>query len=140
MFTQEPPMHNGSCLCGAVRFEIQGPLPPPDACHCVQCRKQSGHFWVSTDVPKANLTIHGADRLTWYASSEKVRRGFCATCGAALFWDPIRRDTIGVAMGALDGPTGSHVHIHIHVAEKGDYYELDDGVPQFQKWPVPAGS
>lgn len=123
-------MHKGACLCGAVRFEVDGPLPPPDACHCTLCRKQSGHYFVSTDVPRAAVTIHGEERLTWYRSSEKVRRGFCSTCGAALFWDPIYKDFIGIAMGAFEAPTGTRLRIHIHVADKGDYYELADGLPQ----------
>lgn len=123
-------MHKGACLCGAVRFEVDGPLSPPDACHCTLCRKQSGHYFASTDVPRAAVTIHGEDRLTWYRSSEKVRRGFCSTCGAALFWDPIYKDFIGIAMGAFEAPTGTRLRIHIHVADKGDYYELTDGLPQ----------
>lgn len=126
-------MHRGSCLCGAVRFEVAGPLPPPNACHCSQCRKQSGHFWASTDVPRAAVTIAGAERLTWFRSSAKVRRGFCSTCGSALFWDPIEQDTIAVAMGALDAPTGARLARHIFVADKGDYYDLTDGLPQHQQ-------
>src|SRR5210317_969415 len=98
-------MHKGSCLCGAVSFEVAAPLHPPDACHCSQCRKQSGHYWASTDVARADLTIHGAEKLTWFRSSEKVRRGFCSTCGSALFWDPIGKDLVGVAMGAFNQPT-----------------------------------
>lgn len=123
-------MPKGSCLCGAVSFEVDGPLRPPDACHCTQCRKQSGHFWASTDVPRAALAIQGADNLTWFKSSEKVRRGFCSTCGAALFWDPIHKDVMGIAMGAFDDPTDTHMAIHIFVAEKGDYYDIVDGLPQ----------
>jgi hypothetical protein len=123
-------MHTGSCLCGAVTFEVNGPLRPPDACHCTQCRKQSGHFWASTDVPLADLTIQGADRITWFRSSDKVRRGFCSTCGSVLFWDPLERDWIGIAMGAFDPPTGTRLAMHIFVAEKGDYYDIADGLPQ----------
>lgn len=123
-------MHKGSCLCGAVRFEVAGELNPPDACHCSQCRKQSGHFFASTDVARTALAIHGADMLTWYRSSEKVRRGFCSACGSSLFWDPIPKDRIGVAMGAFDSPTGTRLGIHIFVAEKGDYYDIADGLPQ----------
>lgn len=126
-------MHQGSCLCGAVRFEVAGDLPPPDACHCRQCRKHSGHFFASTDVPRASVRIDGADKVTWFASSERVRRGFCSVCGSTLFWDPIRRDFIGVAMGAFDTPTATHLKMHIFVAEKGDYYELADGLPQNQR-------
>ena len=123
-------MHQGSCLCGAVRFEVAGDLPGPDACHCVACRKSSGHFFASTDVAKADLSVQGEENLRWYQSSEKVRRGFCGICGSSLFWDPVFRDWIGVAMGAFDGPTGAHLEKHIFVAEKGDYYDIMDGLVQ----------
>ena|SRR5215831_12305612 len=125
-------MHRGSCLCGAISFEVTGNLNPPDACHCRQCRKQSGHFFASSDVPRASLTINGAERLTWFQSSERVRRGFCSVCGSTLFWDPIRKDVIGIAMGALDTPSMTHLKMHIFVAEKGDYYDIADGLPQNQ--------
>ena len=126
-------MHRGSCLCGAVTFEVEGDLPPPDACHCTQCRRQSGHYFVSTDVKRAALTVHGEERVTWFRSSPKVRRGFCATCGSLLFWDPPEKDWIGVAMGAFEAPTGTRLRIHIHVADKGDYYDITDGLPQNER-------
>lgn len=125
-------MHRGSCLCGAVRFEVDGALPPPDACHCTICRKVSGHFFASTDVPRSLVTIHGEDKLTWYRSSEKVRRGFCSTCGSPLFFDPIHKDWIGITMGSFDRPTDTRLAIHIFVADQGDYYDIADGLPQSQ--------
>jgi hypothetical protein len=115
-----------------VSFEVTGSLPGPDACHCSQCRKTSGHYWASTDVPRAALTVHGANNVTWFRSSEKVRRGFCSTCGSALFWDPTGKDWIGIGMGAFDSPTGTRLRIHIYVADKGDYYDIADGLPQNQ--------
>lgn len=126
-------MHKGSCLCGAVNFEVAGDLPGPDACHCGKCRKHSGHYFASTDVPKSAVTILGGDNISWYRSSEQVRRGFCATCGSSLFWDPTSRDKIAVAMGAFDTPTKTHLHVHIFVADKGDYYDIADGLPQSQQ-------
>jgi hypothetical protein len=126
-------MPTGSCLCGAVRFTVDGDLPHPDGCHCTACRKTSGHYFASCDVPKSALTISGDDNLTWFQSSQKVRRGFCKTCGSNLFWDPVFRDWIGVAMGAIDGPTGTSLNLHIFVSEKGDYYDLTDGLPQNER-------
>lgn len=125
-----PGVKSGSCLCGRVTFSVTGKLGPVDACHCVQCRKQSGHFFVSTDVPRGALAVEGSENLSWYTSSVKVRRGFCSHCGSSLFWDPIERDWIGIAMGAFDSPTETHLGVHIFVAEKGDYYEIRDGLPQ----------
>lgn len=126
-------MHKGSCLCGAVSFEVDAALQPPDACHCTQCRKQSGHFWASTDVSRSALTIHGAENVSWYRSSEKVQRGFCSQCGSSLFWDPLGKDIISIAMGAFDFPTGTRMEMHIFVADKGDYYDIEDGLPQHQQ-------
>jgi hypothetical protein len=124
-------MHRGSCLCGAVRFDVSGALPPPDACHCTKCRKWSGHCFVSSDVPRDAITIHGIEHVSWFQSSEKVRRGFCSTCGSSLFFDPIvRTPWIGVAMGAFEKPTDVHIAVHIFVGDKGDYYDIGDGVPQ----------
>jgi hypothetical protein len=71
-------------------------------------------------------------QLQWFHSTEKVRRGFCVICGSSLFWDPIHKDWIGIAMGAFEMPTHTILKIHVHVAEKGDYYEIADGLPQNQ--------
>lgn len=126
-------MHKGSCLCGAVSFEVSAELREPDACHCTQCRRQSGHFWASTDVDRSALSIVGEEKLSWFRSSEKVRRGFCSTCGSILLWDPIGKPVIAVAMGAFERPTGTRLGKHIFVADKGDYYDIADGLPQHQR-------
>lgn len=126
-------MHKGSCLCGAVTFEVDGTIPSADGCHCAQCRKWSGHFFASADVPRAALTVQGSDHVSWFASSEKVRRGFCSTCGSSLFFDPVdqvKNDWIAVAMGAFESPTATELAVHIFVADKGDYYKIADGLPQ----------
>ena len=123
-------MHKGSCLCGAVSFVVNGELGESDACHCSQCRKQSGHYFASVNVARSALTVQGADKVVWYRSSEKVRRGFCGICGSSLFWDPIFKAWTAIGMGAFDTPTGVKLAMHIHVASKGDYYDISDGVPQ----------
>ncbi len=84
-------------------------------------------------MPRSAVTIHGAENVTWFQSSERVRRGFCATCGSVLFFDPPAKDWIGIAMGAFDAPTSTKLAIHIFVADKGDYYEIGDGLPQNQR-------
>jgi hypothetical protein len=126
-------MHKGSCLCGAVSFAVEGDLAPGDACHCDQCRRWSGHVWASTNVPRDRLSVRGMDNVLWYQSSEKIRRGSCRTCGSALFWDPSHRDWTSIAMGAFDRPTGSHLEMHIWVSQKGDYYEIADGLPMHER-------
>ncbi len=122
----------GSCNCGAVSFTLAQRPTDATACHCTQCRKQSGHFFASANVPKTAVQISGAEGITWYQSSEKVRRGFCSTCGSWLFWEPIYKDWTSVALGSLDGQTQLALQRHIFVANKGDYYSIGDGLPQNQ--------
>ena len=121
---------SGSCLCGGVSFEISGELPGGVACHCGQCRKQSGHHWASVHVPRDTFSLTSDSGLAWYAASDKARRGFCGTCGSMLFWDPSDEDALSVSLGALDTPSGATLVKHIFTADKGDYYEIADGLPQ----------
>jgi hypothetical protein len=130
-------MMKGSCLCGAVSVEIEGRLErAPELCHCRQCPKQSSHAFAGVNVRRVALTVHGADKVTWFQSSEKVRRGFCSVCGSALFWDPQIEgyDWTGVAMGILESPTGVRLARHTFVGSKGDYYEITDGLPQSESY------
>jgi hypothetical protein len=130
-------MMKGSCLCGAVSFEVAGePEHQPEACHCSQCRKQTSHVFVGLNVRRKALTLHGADKVTWYRSSEKVQRGFCSVCGSALFWDAKidGYEFISIAMGAFEPPTGVRLAKHTFVGDKGDYYDIDDGLPQSQTY------
>ena len=128
-------MHRGSCLCGAVRFTVEGELPGPDACHCTKCRKHSGHYFVSTDVPRSAVTLEGEDKVSCSRSPEKPVGGSCPVCGSSLFWWPLQRDWMGIAMGAFDTPTRSRLAVHIYMADKGDYYDVADGVPRFDTIP-----
>jgi hypothetical protein len=123
-------MHNASCNCGAVTVQVDAAIANPNACHCTKCRKQSGHYWASAEFPRAAVRIAGTENLTWYQASEKVRRGFCKTCGCFMFFDPIFQDWTAIAMGAFDGPSHAKLVLHIFTDDKGDYYEITDGLPQ----------
>ena len=118
---------NGSCLCGAVRYRVDGPLRPVIACHCVQCRKTSGHFVAATSAPRDTVQIEG--EVSWYESSPTARRGFCAKCGSSLFWDGAG-ENLAIHAGTLDGPTGLSTAAHIFCADKGDYYAIAEDLPQ----------
>jgi len=124
---------NGTCLCGAVGIEIEEPLEhAPDACHCTSCRKQTGNFFVGVNVRRTALRISGQEHVTWYQSSAKVQRGFCTVCGSTLFWKPTipGYQWTSVALGCLDTQIEQKIAKHIFVAEKGCYYEINDGAPQ----------
>ena len=119
--------YKGSCLCGEVSYRVNGPLRPVVACHCGQCRKTTGHHVAATSAAREDVEITGD--VTWYRSSRTARRGFCGSCGSNLFWDGPGAN-LSIFAGTLDGATGLSLIGHIYCADKGDYYEIADGLPQ----------
>src|SRR3984957_15342431 len=97
---------SGGCLCGGVRYVVNGPLRGVIACHCAQCRKTSGHYAAMTSAPSADLEFTESARLAWYKSSDPAERGFCRVCGSNLFWRRFADDRFSICAGALDLPTG----------------------------------
>ena len=130
----QSPLARGHCLCGAVQFEVRGPLRPVIYCHCSMCRRSSGHFFAATACARPDLQLQSAQSLRWYASSPTARRGFCENCGSQLFWDSLGADHVSILAGSLDTPTGLIGQEHIFVSEAGDYYTIDDGLPQKATW------
>ncbi len=122
---------SGSCYCGGVRYRITGPMRNVVACHCTQCRKQSGHFFAATDCADEDFVLEASDTLKWYAASDEAKRGFCGTCGSALFWKRNGSDKISILAGTLDDEGGVKLERHIFCEDKGDYYEINDGLPAF---------
>jgi hypothetical protein len=126
--------HRGRCLCGAVVFELRGPLREVLVCHCVECRRWGGHAAAMTAVPGDRLVFVEDRGLRWIDSPDsemRARRGFCGECGSSLFWKAPERETISVAAGALDGDPGIGTSGHIWTSQAGGYYELpDDGLPR----------
>ena len=120
----------GRCECGSVTFELRGELRNSVACHCKQCRRTSGHYWSATQVDDAALHITNDSTLKWYRSSDVAIRGFCNACGASLFWRKDGEGRTSIGTGTLDDPTGIKTEKHIFTADKGDYYEIADNLPQ----------
>ncbi|KAA0684137.1 GFA family protein [Roseomonas genomospecies 6] len=122
----------GGCLCGAVRYEAAERPMGVVNCHCGQCRRFHGHFGAYITVPDGTAAVSDPEgALSWYRSSAKARRGFCSRCGSSLFWKGDEADALDIAAGSLDQPTGLATLRHIHVADKADYYVIDDGLEAF---------
>lgn len=126
--------HRGSCLCGGITYEVDGPLRNVIACHCTQCRKQTGNFMTATSAERNDLKVVDAGRLRWYRSSAQAERGFCNDCGSILFWRADGRADISITAGTLDGATGLVTEGHIYCADKGDYYAIPADGYRRDKW------
>jgi hypothetical protein len=131
LMTEDLQARSGGCLCGAVRFRTRGKLRGVIYCHCSQCRRQTGLHYAATDVDRDSIVVEGEDALSWFNASPEASRGFCRTCGSALFWQEIGSSRISVMAGAFDQPSGLVGGSHIFTADKGDFYEITDDLPRF---------
>ncbi len=131
---------SGGCYCGRVRYRASGVSRQVTECHCSECRKQAGHRYASTGAKSSDIEIDGTANVTWYRASPDAERGFCSTCGSHLFWKPSNEDYIAILAASIDEPTGLRMAKHIFVDDKGDYYEITDGLPQFAGYDKPLTS
>jgi hypothetical protein len=134
----------GGCQCGAIRFRVHGSLGRASICHCRMCQKATGGFfgpYVSV-LAKDFVWTRGEPRR--FASSDKVRRGFCPDCGTNLTFEYSRAVT-DLAIGAFDDPTPIRPVIQMEVGQRLPWFEDLAGLPtrtpaeqaEYAKW---AGS
>ncbi|MFN2471013.1 MAG: GFA family protein [Gaiellaceae bacterium] len=110
-----------------MRYRVVGPMRDVVFCHCARCRRTHGHFAAYTQCARDDLELVEERGLRWYESDER-RRGFCAECGASVFWEREGGDSVSIAAGTLDEPTGLRPSRHIFTADAGDYYEIADAL------------
>ncbi len=98
-------MTTGGCLCGAVRFSVDGPPKWTSYCHCASCRRHTGAPVAAYAGFEASQVRFTKGTLTRFTSSEGVHRGFCSTCGSTLTYEGARWPTeIHLHVGAFDDP------------------------------------
>lgn len=121
--------HHGSCLCGAVEFEVTLTEKDVHICHCNLCQKHGGGPSLSLQCGK-DWTIKGEENLTWYNSSEWAQRGFCSKCGTHLLFKTNDGSYHGVPAGVLDSQDGFKIGMHIFVDKKPPYFDFTDDSPR----------
>ncbi|NEY89677.1 GFA family protein [Rhodobacteraceae bacterium KMS-5] len=98
------------------------------ACHCSQCRKTSGHYAASFDAEEAAVNWQ-ARNVAEHVGPGGGTRGFCPTCASSLYFRAAD-GSFSIEAGAIDNPTGGQLVRHIFVADKSDYDQITDGLPQ----------
>ena len=124
-----PAMH-GECGCGSVVFTVKAPVSDVTWCHCARCQKFHGGPGAYATAPRGALSFQRRDGLSWWDASPTAQRGFCRQCGASLFFSDSNESSIAICAGALTSPTGLKSEAHIYMADKPDWYEVKDGLPQ----------
>jgi hypothetical protein len=128
-------MLEGGCVCGKVRYKIDGALGRASACHCSRCRKAfsgaASAYAELQDGSKFSWAI-GADELTKYAFTKDWNLAFCRTCGSTLC-GILDGKVHGVALGTVDGDPGVQIAVHTFVGSKAPWDHIGGSAPQFEE-------
>lgn len=126
----------GSCLCGSVRFRVDGGLAPIQLCYCSQCRKAQGGAFAAV-IPVQAPAFHllaGQEALSSYESSPGKERVFCGNCGSPLY---SRRhampQVLRLRAGLLDGDLPVRPAWHAYTGSKCNWWSIEDGLPQYEE-------
>jgi hypothetical protein len=123
----------GACLCGAVRFEVTGPLDRVAHCHCTICQRAHGAAFVTwAALPNERVRVTAGDtHLVHFRSSEIGTRSFCPTCGSSMFCTlDTHPGTIDVALGCLAPDHGAVPRAHLFWDDRAHWVEFDDRLPR----------
>src|SRR5262245_40928756 len=131
-------MHKGSCLCGAVKYEVRGEFESAVYCHRSRCRKAGGSAFASNAVASAKdfVVVAGKESLKTFSTPQGVHRQFCGNCGSPIL---SRRDSapevVRIRLGTVDTPLPHGPQAHIFVASKAPWWEILDKLPQHAERP-----
>jgi hypothetical protein len=134
-------MLRGSCLCGDVAFEIDGPAASLSHCHCGMCRKTHGTAFASfIAVADASFRwARGQDKVRSHESSPGNERPFCPRCGSAVP-GAAHAGVRYVPAGLLDDDPRIAPSAHIFAGSKAPWHEIADDVPRFDEFPPGYGA
>lgn len=126
----------GSCLCGAVRFDVTEPFVTLSFCHCTNCKKISGGVGTASGrvATGAIRILEGQDLVRSFQPAEGTAKTFCTVCGSNLFgggWPD--SEFASVRLSALDSPFEQRPEAHTYVRSLAAWETLpDDGLPRFE--------
>lgn len=128
-------MHQASCLCGAVTWEVDGPLQIMSHCHCSRCRKAHGvGFATYVQAEAKDFRLHGAEQIVRWESMPGAYRCFCGQCGSVVPWGASEEQVFLPAGNFLADP-GARPLAHIFAASKAPWYEIHDSLACFETYP-----
>ena len=126
----------GSCLCGAVAYEIEKLDSPIEHCSCRFCRKaHAAAFNTAASVRREHFRwLKGVDRLSAYESSPGKRRHFCSTCGTQLIAERAGLDAIVLRVATLDDDPGQTPAFRIWTSDEVPWLEYGPGIVAYPAW------
>jgi len=124
----------GGCLCGAVRYRVDGPASARTLCHCNSCRRAAGAPSVAWAIFPAEGFAFVAGAPKAFRSSPHIERSFCGECGTQVLYRSDRRpEVVDVPTATLDDPESFAPEREIWTGEKLDWEVVNPALPQYPR-------
>ncbi len=130
-------MYAGSCLCGAIKFEIKGPISNIVHCHCSQCRKAQGSAFATNGIVKSGdfKLLSGEDKLTAYESTPGQIKYFCRICGSPIISKTESKpDQVRIRLGTITSDVIERPMAHIFTTSKANWEDISGDLPQYESY------
>ncbi len=130
-------MYTGGCLCGAIRFEIRGPIRNIVLCHCSECRKAQGSAFASNGIVNSDAfeILTGTDMLSGYEATPGQTKYFCKQCGSPIMSkSESKPDQVRVRLGTIDSDITERPSAHIFVTSKANWETICGDLPQYESY------
>jgi len=122
----------GGCLCGKIRYRVEGPPNNVTNCHCRQCQMAAGAAFVTWAEFSAVAVAWPTERPVWYRSSDRAERGFCPACGTTLTFRYLAGDALDIAAVTLDDPDALPPEDELWTASQRAWTPGDERLPRFR--------
>ncbi len=130
----------GNCLCNAIAWELTGLPERMHNCHCSRCRR-------ARSAAHATNAFFKREQLTWLRGEQDVKsfnlpgakrfgQDFCRHCGSTVPRVVASTGYVVVPCGGLDSAPGIPVISHIFVADKAPWFDITDGIRQWEGLPA----
>ncbi|MFV2060920.1 MAG: GFA family protein [Gammaproteobacteria bacterium] len=132
----KPEIYTGSCLCGNVKYEINGMINDIVMCHCSLCRKAQGSAFATNANVAANdfRFVSGEENLTAYEANPGQIKYFCKTCGSPIMSKQLKRpELIRIRLGLVESNIVERPHAHIYVSSKANWEIISGDLAQFDE-------
>ncbi len=130
-------MYSGSCLCGAVQFEIKGQISHIVHCHCSQCRKAQGSSFATNGIVNSSdfNILSGKEKLTAYESTPGQIKYFCKVCGSPIISKKAAEpDQVRIRLGTVISDIKERPVAHIFTTSKANWEEITGDIPQYESY------
>jgi hypothetical protein len=127
--------HEGGCMCGAVRYRVNGTHTYSGICHCNDCRRATGGAYVPWfgAAPEAFEVTKG--EITEHESSPGIRRGFCSKCGSSLTYGGEGWNDIAITIASLDDPNAITPESNVFLRERLHWVKFNEDMRNYDGFP-----